>query len=308
MLENKLKPNLATLGMLMRLYKKGWDVDEAEFAFHYMGSLKLKCQAACFAKISIYTRLCLYDKAKEIITFMRKDDVIPNLESWLVMLNAYCQQGKLLEAEGVSISLQESGFSPNIKLQNAGSEPDETTYRSMIEGCSQADNYPNVVWYYWELERLNFKPNSSNLYTLINLQAKLEDEEGAVRTLNDMRAMGCQYSSILGNLLQAYKRAGGIDKVLIILKNSFYDQVLVDQTSCSILVMAYVKHGLVDDAIRVLREKRWKDQTFENNLYHLLICSNKELSHLDNAVKIYTKMPKYDDRPNLHIIDTTIDA
>ncbi|KAK6944322.1 Pentatricopeptide repeat [Dillenia turbinata] len=332
MLENKAKPNLATFGMLMSLYKKGWDVDEAEFAFHYMRSLKLKCQAAYSAMITIYTRLRLYDKAEEVIACMRKDDVIPNLESWLVMLNAYCQQGKLLEAEALSISMQEAGFSPNIvayntmitgygkasnmdaaqllfeRLQNVELEPDETTYRSMIEGWGRADNYPKVVWYYWELKRLNFKPNSSNLYTLINLQAKHEDEEGAVRTLNDMRAMGCQYSSILGNLLQAYERAGRIDKVPIILKNSFNEHVLVNQTSCSILVMAYVKHGLVDDTIRVLREKQWKDQTFEDNLYHLLICSCKEFGHFDNAVKIYTKMPKYDDKPNLHITSTMIDV
>lgn len=194
-----------------------------------------------------------------------------------------------------------------LSIQEVGLEPDETTYRSMIEGWGRADNYKEADWYFKELKRSGYKPNSSNLYTLINLQARHEHEEGSLETLDDMLKMGCQCSSILGTLLQAYERAGRIDKVPLILIGSLYQHVLVNQTSCSILVMAYVKHCLVDDAIKVLGDKVWKDLLFENNLYHLLICSCKELGHLENAVKIYTHMPKHDDKPNLHISCTMID-
>ncbi|KAF2310446.1 hypothetical protein GH714_010535 [Hevea brasiliensis] len=281
--------------------------------------------------ITIYTRLRLYDKAEEVIGLMREDKVALNLENWLVLVNAYSQQGKLEEAEQVSVAMQESGFSPNIvayntlltgygklsnmvaaqrlflEIQNVGLEPDETTYRSMIEGWGRTGNYKEAGWYYSELKRLGFKPNSSNLYTLINLQAKHGDEEGAVRTLDDMLKMGCQYSSILGTLLKSYERAGRISKVPLLLKGSFYQHVLVNQTSCSILVMAYMKYCLVDNALKVLGDKEWNDPVFEDNLYHLLICSCKELGHLENAVKIYNQMPKSNGKPNLHISCTMID-
>lgn len=331
MLEHGVQPNVATFGMLMGLYQKGWNVEEAEFTFSQMRSFGIVCHSAYSAMITIYTRLNLYEKAEDIIGFMREDGVVPNLDNWLVMLNAYCQQGKLEDAELVLASMQKAGFSPNIVayntlitgygkaskmdaakrvftcIENVGLEPDETTYRSMIEGWGRADNYKQAVWYYRKLKQLGYRPNSSNLYTLINLQAKHEDEEGAVNTIEDMRMIGCQYSSILGTLLQAYERAERIDKVPLLLKGSFYQHILVNQTSCSILVMAFVKHCLVDEAIRVMRNKEWRDPLFEDNLYHLLICSCKELGHLKNAVKIYSHMPKYTDKPNMHIMCTMID-
>ncbi|KAJ8768166.1 hypothetical protein K2173_021106 [Erythroxylum novogranatense] len=326
-----IRPNVATFGMLLGLYRKGWNVEEAKFAFAKMRSFRIICESAYSAMITIYTRLSLYEKAEEVIGLMKEDGVVLNVENWLVLLNAYSQQGKLKEAEQVLVSMREAGFSPNIvafntlitgygkasnmiaaqdmfmSIPNVGLEPDETTYCSMVEGWGRAGNYKVAKWYYEELKRLGFKPNSSNLCTILNLQAKYGDEEGALRTLDDMLKMGCQYSSILGTLLKAYERAGRVCKVPALLKDSFYQHVLVNQTSCSILVMAYVKHSLVDDAIKILGDKKWIDPIFEDNLYHLLICSCKELGHFENAVKVYTQMINTVDRPNLHISCSMID-
>ncbi|XP_077222391.1 tetratricopeptide repeat (TPR)-like superfamily protein [Tasmannia lanceolata] len=331
MLDKEVQPNLATFGMLMSLYQKGGIVMDAEFAFGQMRSRNLHCHAAYSAMITIYTRLGWYDKSEGIINLMKEDKLVPNLENWLVQLNAYSQQGKLEEAELVLKSMQKVGISPNIiayntlitgygkvgntdaacrifkSLQNIGLEPDETTYRSMVEGCGRANHYKEAMWYYKELKHSGFRPNSSNFYTMINLQAKHKDEEGAIQTLKDMRVMGCQYSSILGILLQAYERVERMDKVPLILKASFYDNILVDQTSCSILAMAYVQHGLLDDALRVLLDKQWTDQIFEDHLYHLLICTCKEEGSYEDAVKIFTQIPKSDSNPNLHIICSMID-
>ncbi|KAK9101746.1 hypothetical protein Sjap_019000 [Stephania japonica] len=331
MLESGVVPNVATFGMLMSLYQKTGDVAEAEFAFRRMRRLRLQCQSAYSSMITIYTRLGLYDKAEEVIGCMKEDEVVPNFENWLVQLNAYAQQGKLVEADRVLESMKKSGFSPNIvayntvitgygkvcnmdaaerafrDLRSLKLEADETTYRSMVEGWGRAGNYEKSKWYYRKLKQSGFMPNSSNLYTMLNLQAKHGDEEGAGETIEDMRRMGCQYSSILSSLLQAYERTEVVHKVPLVLKGSFYEHILVDQTSCSVLVMAYVKHCLVDDALRVLRKKQWKDDVFEDNLYHLLICSCKESGHYQEAIKIFTHMPKLDSSPNLHITCTMID-
>lgn len=331
MLEHGVQPNIATFGMLMRLYQKNWKIEEAEFTFCQMRSFGIVCHSAYSAMITIYTRLNLFEKAEEVIGYMKEDKVVPNLDIWLVVLNAYSQQGKLEDAELVLDSMQQAGLPPNIVayntlitgfgkaskmdaaqhlftiIQKVGLEPDETTYRSMIEGWGRAGNYKEALNYYQLLNNLGYKPNASNLYTLINLQAKHEDEEGASRTIDDMLKIGCQHYSILGTLLQAYERAGRIDRVPVLLKGSLYQHILVNQTSCSILVMTFVKHCLVDEALQVLREKAWKDPLFNDNLYHLLICSCKESGHLENAVEIYTHMPKFDDKPNMHVACTMID-
>ncbi|KAJ6829303.1 pentatricopeptide repeat-containing protein, chloroplastic [Iris pallida] len=330
MLQEGVKPNVATVGMLMGLYQKNGNLAQAEFTFAHMRSCKLQCVTAYSAMITMYTRLGLYDKSEEIIRLMEEDGAIPNLENWLVRLNVYSQQGKVEVAELVLRSMLSSGIPPNIiaynilimgygkvsnpkaahrlfeNLQTIGLDPDETTYRSMVEGFGRADSYKEAMWYYKELKNSGFKPSSSNFYTMINLQARHADEKGVVQTLKDMRLVGCQYSSILSSLLQAYERVGGMEKVPLILKASFYENILCDPTSCSILVMAYVQNSLVDEAMLVLQEKTWEDSNFEDNLYHLLICSCKEAGHLDNAVKIYNQMPQ-SENINLHISCSMID-
>lgn len=330
MLDYEVQPNVATFGMLMSLYQKGWVVEEAEYTFSQMRNMKIMCQSAYSSMITIYTRMGLYDKAEDVIGFLREDEVVLNQENWLVLLNAYCQQGKLSDAEQVFCAMRESGFSPNIiayntmitgygrvsnmdhaerlfrNLKKVGIVPDETTYRSLIEGWGRAGNYKQAKLYHMELKRLGFKPSSSNLYTLIRLQAKHEDEEGAIRTVDDMMMIGCQKSSILGIVLQAYEKANRLEKMSLILEGPLYDHVLKNQTSCTIIVTAYVKNCLIDNALKVLSEKQWQDPIFEDNLYHLLICSCKDLGHLENAIKIFTCMPK-SAKPNLNIFCTMID-
>ncbi|KAK4775238.1 hypothetical protein SAY86_010173 [Trapa natans] len=331
MLEYQTKPNVATFGMMISLYRKSWKVEEAEFAFDLMREHRIKCRSAYSALMTIYTRMRLYDKAEKIISLAREDGVVLNSENWLVMLNMYCQQGKFEEAEKIMLEMQEFGFPLNIiaynmlitgygkaskidsaehlfqRIQEIGVVPDEATYRSMIEGWGRACNYEMAMLYYKELKRLGWKPNASNMYTLINLQAKYGDEVGATTVLDDMVRLGCGYTSILGIMLQAYERAGRISQVPLLLKGFLYQHVLVNQNSCSTLVMAYAKNFLIENAIAILQEKQWKDPIFEDNLYHILICSCKESGHLEDAVKIYAHMPKLESKPNIHIVSTMID-
>lgn len=72
---------------------------------------------------------------------------------------------------------------------------------------------------------------------MLSLHAKHNDKECACK--DDMIKIGCQYSSILGILLQAYERARRIQMVPLILKGSLYEHVLVNQTSCQFLLSKF---------------------------------------------------------------------
>lgn len=332
MLDHGVKPNTATFGMLMRLYQKGLNMEEAEFTMSQMKLFGIVCESAYSSMITIYNRLGLFEKAEGVIELMKKEAMVLNLENWLVILNTYCQQGKMADAERVLVTMEEearfccdnivvyntmiTGYGKASNMDCAESlflslriEPDETSYRSMIEGWGRADNYEKARWYYEELKRLGYKPSSSNLYTMIKLQANEGDLEGVVGTLDDMVRCGCHYSSIIGTLVSVFERVGKVHELPSLIKGSFYQHILVNQSCCSTVVMAYVKHKLVDDAIRVLSDKKWKDSRYEDNLYHLLICSCREAGLLEDAVGIYKKMPKSNDEKKLnkHIVCTMID-
>ncbi|XP_020598631.1 pentatricopeptide repeat-containing protein At4g30825, chloroplastic [Phalaenopsis equestris] len=330
MLQSGVQPTVSTIGMLMNLYQKTTNLSEAEFTFSYMRSCNLQCVSAYSSMVTIYTHLGMHEKSEEIIYQMDEDGVSPNFENWLVRLNAYCQKGKLNEAESVLNSMKVAGFTPNIVayntlitgygrvsntkaaektfqcLKGAGLEPDETTYRSMIEGFGRNNDYKRALWYYEQLKGTGFQPNSSNFHTMVNIQARHNDEKGIIQTVKDMKLAGCQYSSILSSLVQAYKRAGRIESIPSILQNSFYEEILFDPTACSILVVAYVQKSLLVEALQVLNDKKWEDYKFEENLYHLLICSFKEENQYENAHKTFHQMPKLEKHPNLQITCTMI--
>ncbi|KAF0911401.1 hypothetical protein E2562_008283 [Oryza meyeriana var. granulata] len=332
MLEREVQPNVSTVGMLMGLYQRTGNLLEAEFTFAKMRDCCIKCTNAYSAMITLYTRSGLFAKSEEVITLMNYDEAVPNMENWLVRLNAYSQQGKMEEAESVLKSMVDEGIDLDVvayntlitgygkvsdmqnamevfnRLKSAGLAPDETTYRSMVEGFGRADKYKESILYYRKLWKSGFKPNASNFYTMINLLARHDDSEGAKEILEDMRAAGCQCSSIVTVLVRAYGSVGRMHKVLQILQACFYKKILSDATSCSILVTAFVQNSLIEEALCVLREKKWKDSDFEDNLYHILICSCKEAGHCDDAVRIYNQMPKSVTHPNLRIYCSMIDV
>ncbi|CAM0951426.1 unnamed protein product [Alopecurus aequalis] len=332
MLEREVLPNVSTVGMLMGLYQKTGNLPEAEFTFAKMRECNVKCVNAYSAMITLYTRSSLFARAEEVIVLMKDDGVIANRENWLVRLNAYSQQGKMEEAKLVLQSMVDEGVTPNVvayntvitgygkasdiqkakevfnSLESAGLAPDETTYRSMVEGFGRADKYSEAILYYRKLKRSGFQPNASNFYTMINLIARHDDNEGAAEVLRDMRAAGCQCSSIVTILVRAYGTVEKMHKVQPILQSCFYKKILYDATSCSILVTALVQNSLLEEALSVLREKKWKDSDFEDNLYHILICSYKEAGSYEDAVRIYNEMPKSHTHPNLRISCSMIDV
>ncbi|TVU23479.1 hypothetical protein EJB05_25848, partial [Eragrostis curvula] len=332
MLERKVQPNVSTIGMLMGLYQKTGKVAEAEFTFAKMRSCNIKCVNAYSAMITLYTRLGLFAKSEDVINLMKCDGVVPNMENWLVRLNTYSQQGKMDEAELVLQSMVNEGFTLNVvayntlitgygkisdmqkaerlfdSLGSAGLAPDETTYRSMVEGFGRANKYEEASLYYGKLKNSGFRPNASNFYTMINLVARHDDSEGAVEILKDMRTAGCQCSSIVTVLVRAYGTVGRMHKVLPILRSCLYKKILFDATSCSILVTSFVQNSLLEEALCLLREKKWKDSDFEDNLYHILICSCKEAGSYNDAVRIYNQMPKSETHPNLRISCSMIDV
>ncbi|GLJ27739.1 hypothetical protein SUGI_0544430 [Cryptomeria japonica] len=331
MIEEGIKPTEATYGMLMSLYQKVGNLREAEITFEHVIKSATPCSKAYSAMITIYTRSGLYEKAEEVVDLMNKNQVPLNRESWLVQINTYSQQGKLQTAEKVIQLMQKEGMPPNIiaynslikgygkagllkralnlfqDLQNVGLKPDEATYRSMIEGCGRAGKLHEALWYYNEMKRNGFHPNSLNLKTIINLLAKFKNEEEAVHILSDMREMGCEYSSIIQTLVQAYERADVLYKVPSILKSCFHGRRQLGETASAILVLAYVRNGMLTDALCLLEETPGKGTSFSEALYHVVICSCKEAGNYDGAVRVFSKMPKVDANPNLQITCTMID-
>ncbi|KAI4380530.1 hypothetical protein MLD38_006708 [Melastoma candidum] len=111
MLESEIEPNVATLC-------QGWKVEDGEFLFCKLRKMGIKCYSAYSTMIMIYIRMKLFNRSEEVIGIMREDNVMLTLETWLVMLNAYSQLGKLDVAKKISVKMKEAGVSLNIVAYN----------------------------------------------------------------------------------------------------------------------------------------------------------------------------------------------
>jgi pentatricopeptide repeat protein len=112
--------------------------------------------------------------------------------------------------------------------------------------------------------------------------------------------------SVLGDYQYCYPSA--VERILCLLDASIYQNIIFDPTSCSLLAVGFVECSLIDHAMRVLSKKKWRDCSYEDNLYHLLICTCKEASQYENAVMIFNYVPKSRSHHNIHIACTMMDV
>nr|KYP37444.1 hypothetical protein KK1_041364 [Cajanus cajan] len=214
MLECHVAPNVATFGMLMALYRKASNLQEAEFALSQMRRFRIVCPSAYSSMVTIYTRLRLFQNAERVIEFMRRDHVAPNFETWLVVLNAYCQQGKLEEAERVLEEMREAGFCADI-----------VAYNTMITGygkASRMDAAQSVMGRFKDAEVLYLKLKSSGIALdmiafsiVVRMYVKAGSLKDACTVLDDVdkRPDIVPDKFLLCDMLRIYQRCNMVDKL-----------------------------------------------------------------------------------------------
>jgi len=176
---------------------------------------------------------------------------------------------------------------------------------SSIEECNSAlirleklSDEKALNFFDWMKVNVKLKGNAHAYHLALQAIVWKEDWKMAELLLREMVAF----------LVRAYGAVGRMHKVLPILQACFNKKILLDATSCSILVTSFVQNSVLEEALYILREKKWKDSAFEDNLYHILICSCKEGGSYNDAVRIYNQMPKSETHPNPRISCTMIDV
>jgi hypothetical protein len=129
-----------------------------------------------------------------------------------------------------------------------------------------------------------------------------------VRILSDMIDQDYEYASIIQILVQAYERADRLNKVPSILKASLHERGRLDETTSAILVLVYARNDMLAEALEFLQEIPGVDTTFNESLYHVLICSFKEAGKREGAAQIFLKIAKGSVDSNLQITCTMIDV
>eukprot|EP00250_Pteridium_aquilinum_P020047 c24682_g1_i3 orf=1283-3487(-) len=202
-------------------------------------------------------------------------------DKWVSQLKNYIRQGKVDEAEELMSKMQVVGLRPDLLSYNfmitvngkadrftsaqawfsrleaeKWLQPDAVTYRSMIGACGRAGELEEALKFYYRMKAHGFRPTNQNFNTLISLHRRVDRaanwEEQILSLLADMREMGCCPDSFtMDAVVKLYERWGMLDKLsaaISLLEAAGWSPT---RRCHSILLKAYIRCGLVDQALNV---------------------------------------------------------
>uniref|UniRef100_A0A803N3D0 Pentatricopeptide repeat-containing protein n=1 Tax=Chenopodium quinoa TaxID=63459 RepID=A0A803N3D0_CHEQI len=242
-----------------------------------MQRLNIRCQSAYSAMITIYTRSGLHTKAEEEIDLLFKEEVVMNLENWLVMLNAYSQQGKVNKAEVVLVSMGKVGCARSI-----------ITYNSLITG-RELGHLENAVKIFTHMLNCNGRPNLHIYSTMVDIYCLMNRFADVDNTYQLLWSSGLALDMVAYNIaVRMYVKFGPLEDACYVLKDldkqtnivpdiylfrdkqvgKLIEEVVVvleelkeygpglDLCSYNTLIKAYGIAGMIEDDVIVVKEKR----------------------------------------------------
>jgi len=315
MLEKGVQPTNLTYSMMMLMYQKHENVEEAEVVFSHMVQSKVQLVTAYSAMIALYTRGGLFEKSEQVMKEMRSNDVAPDRDNWLKQLNTYGQQGKIEEAEEVMDTVAKLGMSLGVvgynsmitaygkagfyekacqlleKMKAEGLEPDEITYSCMTGACGRVGKLKDALGFVEEMKRLGIKPSLSNFCTLISLYGKAGNVAGIVRVISDMKRIGCTPDwQTLDAVVRAYDRAGQTKKVIQVLSLLRGAGWVEEPESYGTLLHVYLKCNLQKEALRIFFAMRKAGMAPKEYMCRSLICACKDAGMFGGAITVFKEM------------------
>ncbi|KAJ6311093.1 hypothetical protein OIU76_015756 [Salix suchowensis] len=78
-----------------------------------------------------------FEDVKSLFEIMQNEGIVPNLETYLIMVNEYCKQEDLASAFGILDQMKEMGPKPNVMMHRDGLDHDEVAYMTMINAYTR---------------------------------------------------------------------------------------------------------------------------------------------------------------------------
>ncbi|MQL82224.1 hypothetical protein Taro_014695, partial [Colocasia esculenta] len=249
--------------MLLKAYAENGQVKEALFVLDNMGrygckpSLRScnKLLSCLVKKDESYTAIHVYHQ-------LMKADILPDVYTVSVMVNAYCKCGDVQKAMGFLEEMEIKGFDVNLVV-----------YNSLINGyCDfgQAEAASEVVKL---MSRKGIMPNVLTFTMLIKGYCKDGKIEEAERVLWSMKAMPCLAPDEIayGVLVNAYGQIGRMDDATRVKDEMLSAGLTTNLYIYNSLINGYCKLGRMIDAEKLLGEMEIGQPNPDSYTYNTLI-------------------------------------
>ncbi|XP_021771753.1 pentatricopeptide repeat-containing protein At2g17140-like [Chenopodium quinoa] len=215
-------------------------------------------------------------EAQEMLTEMLRNNITPDIQTYSMLIDMYCKDGKVGEARDIFVHMTERGFVPDIITYSAlldgyclrgemdeaeklmdlmvenGCKPDVVTYSSLINGYCKSKKIDKALGLLQEMHFNGLAPNVITYSTLIDALCKDNQLKLAHQFFKEMEAHGLKPDVITWNsLLDGMCRNAQIDKAVATVKEMESTGVVPNIITYSILMDGFCEANRLREAVDI---------------------------------------------------------
>ncbi|KAK3004783.1 hypothetical protein RJ639_020122 [Escallonia herrerae] len=221
--------------------------------------------------------------------------VPPNMESYKILMRAFCLNGDL----SIAYQLFNAMFKRDVV-------PDVECYRVLMQGLCRKSQVNKAVDFLEDMLNKGFVPDTLSYTTLLNSLCRKKKLKEAYKLLCRMKVKGCNPDIVHYNtVILGFCREGRALDACKILEDMPTNGCLPNLVSYRTLVGGLCDQGLYDEAKSYTEEMLSKGFSPHFAVFHVLIKGLGNVGKIEEACGVLWKMLKHGEAPH---IDTWVDV
>ncbi|KAJ0798117.1 putative tetratricopeptide-like helical domain superfamily [Helianthus annuus] len=235
------------------------------------------------------------NRAGVVVSFykeMRRSRMMVNVFTVNMLINGYCQLGKLEDARQVFDEMSDMGFSPNV-----------SSYNTLIAAYVNRGLLATGVKLKVEMEKNGVSANVITYNTLMNGFCKEGKLHDAYKVFDEMKVMNVAPNTVTYNtMISGYCKLGKTEKGTQILEEMLRNGVKADILTYNALLSGLCDLGKTRKAAYLVQELDKKKLVPNSSTFAALIRGQCIRKNPDRAFQLYKSMIKSGCRPNVDTI------
>ncbi|XVE77339.1 hypothetical protein DITRI_Ditri13aG0054600 [Diplodiscus trichospermus] len=217
-----------------------------------------------------------------------KHGVLPNTESYNILMGAFCLNGDL----SIAYKLFNKMFERDVV-------PDVESYRILMQGLCRKSQVNKAVDLLEDMLNKGFVPDALSYTTLLNSLCRKKKLREAYKLLCRMKVKGCNPDIVHYNtVILGFCREGRAMDAVKVLEDMPSNGCLPNLVSYRTLVGGLCDQGMFDEAKKYMEEMLLKGFSPHFSVSHALIKGFCNVGKIDEATEILGEMLKYGEMPH----------
>ncbi|GMN74421.1 hypothetical protein TIFTF001_052370 [Ficus carica] len=227
--------------------------------------------------------------AFDLFKCAHKHGVLPNTESYNILMRAFCLNGDLSIAYQLFNKMFERDLVPN-----------DESYRLLMQGLCRKGQVNTAVDFLEDMLNKGFTPDALSYTTLLNSLCRKKQLREAYKLLCRMKVKGCNPDIVHYNtVIVGFCREGRALDACKVLEDMAENGCLPSVVSYRTLVSGLCHQGSLDEAKRYMEEMLSKGLSLHFSVVHALVRGFCNVGRVDEACGVLAESARHGEVPHV---------